>query len=118
MSEIRVDPLSGLRTIVAPVRAARPRDVDDPFAEGSESQTPPEIYAVRPQGSPPDTPGWRVRVFPNRYPALEMDGSVAARDANPDIFTALQQQLGLKLEPTKITSEFVVIDSIEKPSEN
>jgi UDPglucose--hexose-1-phosphate uridylyltransferase len=87
--EIRVDPLSGLRTIVAPGRAAREQDEGDPFAEGNESQTPPEIYAIRPDGGPPDTPGWRVRVFPNRYPALEMDGLVAARDANPHIFTAL-----------------------------
>jgi UDPglucose--hexose-1-phosphate uridylyltransferase len=89
VSEVRVDPLSGLRTIVAALRASRPRDAGDPFAEGNESQTPPEIYAVRPQGSPPDTPGWQVRVFPNRYPALEMDGFVAARDANPDLFTSL-----------------------------
>jgi uncharacterized protein (TIGR03435 family) len=35
----------------------------------------------------------------------------------PSIFTALQQ-LGLKLEPTKGTGEFPVIDSIEKPSAN
>ena len=89
MSEIRVDPLSGLRTIVAPARAARNDEAGDPFAEGNESQTPPELYAIRPAGSAPDTPGWRVRVFPNRYPALEMDGLVAARDANAHIFTAL-----------------------------
>lgn len=88
MSEIRVDPLSGLRTIVAPARAARNEQEGDPFAEGNESQTPPELYAIRPPGSAPDTPGWRVRVFPNRYPALEMDGLVAARDANAHIFTA------------------------------
>ena len=89
MPEIRVDPLSGLRTIIAPDRAAREEDRGDPFAEGNESQTPPEVYAVRPDGSAPDTPGWRVRVFPNRYPALEPDGSVSARDANAHIFTAL-----------------------------
>ncbi|HZL54315.1 MAG TPA: hypothetical protein VFC22_01690, partial [Solirubrobacteraceae bacterium] len=65
MSEIRIDPLSGLRTIVAPGRAARDQDPGDPFAEGNEAQTPPELYAVRPQGSTPDTPGWSVRVFPN-----------------------------------------------------
>ena len=89
MSEIRVDPLSGLRTIVAPERAARHEGEGDPFAEGNESQTPPELYAIRPPGSAPDTPGWRVRVFPNRYPALEGEGSVVARDANAHVFTAL-----------------------------
>ena len=51
MSEIRVDPLSGLRTIVAPGRAARNEQAGDPFAEGNESQTPPELYAIRPPGS-------------------------------------------------------------------
>lgn len=32
--------------------------------------TPPEVYALRPEGSAPDTPGWRTRVVPNLYPAL------------------------------------------------
>ena len=90
MSEIRVDPLSGLRTIVAPGRAQRERDAGDPFAEGNESQTPPELYALRPDGGEPDTPGWSVRVFANRFPALEPDASAAAaRDANAAIFTTL-----------------------------
>ena len=90
MSEIRVDPLSGLRTIVAPGRAERERDPGDPFAEGNESQTPPELYAVRPEGSEPDTPGWSVRVFANRFPALQPDASAAAPlDPNARIFSAL-----------------------------
>jgi uncharacterized protein (TIGR03435 family) len=45
----------------------------------------------------------------------------AALPDSPDavsIFTALQEQLGLKLEPTKAAVEFLVIDSAEKPSEN
>jgi UDPglucose--hexose-1-phosphate uridylyltransferase len=89
VSEIRVDALSGLRTIVAPGRAARLDEQGDPFAEGNEAQTPPEVFAVRPDGSEPDAPGWLVRVFPNRYPALEPDSPVAARDAKGHIFTAL-----------------------------
>jgi UDPglucose--hexose-1-phosphate uridylyltransferase len=43
----------------------------DPFAEGNEHLTPPEIWADRPEGSRPDTPGWRVRAVPNKYPALD-----------------------------------------------
>jgi UDPglucose--hexose-1-phosphate uridylyltransferase len=82
LPEIRVDPLSGHKTIVAGERSRRPGgeprcvapdpiDVaGDPFAEGHEDRTPPELYAVRPQGGPPDSPGWRVRVVPNLYPAL------------------------------------------------
>jgi uncharacterized protein (TIGR03435 family) len=39
-------------------------------------------------------------------------------DPDPDVATALQEQLGLKLESTKTTVDTVVIDHIEKPSEN
>jgi UDPglucose--hexose-1-phosphate uridylyltransferase len=74
--------LSGLRVIVAGERGRRPGawlDVhpraaidpeQDPFAEGHENQTPPEVYALRVDGSAPDGPGWRVRVVPNLFPAL------------------------------------------------
>ncbi|HEV2975841.1 MAG TPA: DUF4921 family protein [Solirubrobacteraceae bacterium] len=86
MPEIRIDPLSGHRTIVAGERSRRPggapglpasvRDTppidpaSDPFAEGNEDRTPPELYAVRPGGGVPDSPGWTVRVVPNLFPAL------------------------------------------------
>ena len=63
MSEIRVDPLSGLRTIIAPGREQRSADPRDPFAEGSESLTPPELYAVRPDGGEPDTPVSAGKLF-------------------------------------------------------
>jgi uncharacterized protein (TIGR03435 family) len=39
-------------------------------------------------------------------------------DAAPDLFAAFQQQLGLKLEPTRAPVEVMVIDKVEKPSEN
>jgi UDPglucose--hexose-1-phosphate uridylyltransferase len=80
--ELRIDPLTGLKTIVAGERAGRPgggfsaekqAPVDpetDPFLEGHEDRTPPEVDAFR-EGSPPDSPGWKVRVVPNLYPALE-----------------------------------------------
>ncbi len=82
MRELRIDPLSGHRTIVAGERSQRPggeprceppAPIDpetDPFAEGHEDRTPPELYAVRPGGGPPNSPGWQVRVVPNLYPAL------------------------------------------------
>jgi UDPglucose--hexose-1-phosphate uridylyltransferase len=80
--ELRIDPLGGHRVILADAREHRPGGGlvapppghvvldDDPFAEGHEVWTPPELYAVRPDGSEADTPGWRVRVVPNLYPAL------------------------------------------------
>src|ERR1700689_1540332 len=86
MPEIRIDPLSGHRTIVAGERSRRPGgeptcaapdaiDVErDPFAAGHEDRTPPELYAVRPNGGDADTPGWTVRVVPNLYPALDPAG--------------------------------------------
>ncbi len=91
MPEVRIDPLSGHRTIVAGERSKRPGgqptcappepiDVErDPFAEGHEDRTPPELYAVRPGGGLANSPGWTVRVVPNLYPALT---PADAADAN------------------------------------
>jgi UDPglucose--hexose-1-phosphate uridylyltransferase len=88
--ELRLDPLSGLRTIVAGERAGRPGgemraeprpplDPErDPFLEGHEERTPPEVFAWRPSGGGANGPGWTVRVVPNLYPALGDEGDVAA----------------------------------------
>jgi UDPglucose--hexose-1-phosphate uridylyltransferase len=101
LPELRVDPLTGFRTIVAAERATRPggglraeppEPIDpesDPFAEGHEDRTPPELYALRDDGSAPDTPGWRVRVVPNLYPALDPNSPEPPPQANPDLFCAL-----------------------------
>ena len=40
--------------------------------------TPPEVFAYRNPGSPPDTPGWNLRVVPNKYPALVNQGDGTA----------------------------------------
>jgi UDPglucose--hexose-1-phosphate uridylyltransferase len=100
LPEVRVDPLTGLKVIVAGERAGRPGGgfsavpappldpETDPFAEGHEDRTPPEVYAVRPGGGPPDTPGWTVRVVPNLYPALAPDPEPPLAEANPDLFAA------------------------------
>jgi UDPglucose--hexose-1-phosphate uridylyltransferase len=107
--ELRIDPLSGLRTIVAGERADRPGgdpraeprpalDPDtDPFLEGHEGRTPPELFALRPGGGAPDSPGWTVRVVPNLYPALSAEDPAQAAAAvdplasgrgEPDLFAS------------------------------
>jgi uncharacterized protein (TIGR03435 family) len=47
---------------------------------------------------------------------FRLDYAARPDEDKPDIFTALQEQLGLKLEPSKASVEFVVIDNIKKPS--
>jgi UDPglucose--hexose-1-phosphate uridylyltransferase len=98
LPEIRIDPLTGQRAIIAGARSGRPGGelsappavpIDpesDPFADGHEDRTPPEVYAVRPNAGAPNTPGWKVRVVPNLYPALSGHPEPVERDANRDLF--------------------------------
>lgn len=99
MSEVRVDPLTGLKAIIATGRAGRPGGwpiaaadappIDpesDPFAPGHEDRTPPEVYAVRHEGA--ETSAWRMRVVPNLYPALDDAAAEPERSHAPDLFTA------------------------------
>ncbi len=51
-----------------------------PFAAGNEHMTPPEIYAVR-DGGGPNSSNWRVRVVPNKHPALRVEGDLDKRAA-------------------------------------
>jgi uncharacterized protein (TIGR03435 family) len=54
-----------------------------------------------------------------RHPGRGAGPDAATADPNmPDLFIAIQEQLGLKLEPTKGPVEVLVIDSIERPSED
>jgi UDPglucose--hexose-1-phosphate uridylyltransferase len=83
--EFRRDPLHNTWVVFAPERQRRPQDflppvlqnADlDPFAEGNERLTPPEVYAIRKEKTKPNEPGWRVRVVPNRYPAMRVEGKL------------------------------------------
>ena len=89
MPELRKDPIVQRWVVLAPDRAKRPGDLRDeptelvsdfdPFAEGNEDATPPEILAYRNYGSLPNGPGWRVRVVPNKFPALQIEGNLDKR---------------------------------------
>ena len=76
------NPLTGVPVVIAPGRASRPgasgqttRSGDArvcPLCEGNEAMTPPETLALgRPDDAPPDSPGWQVRVVPNKFPAFD-----------------------------------------------
>lgn len=87
MGELRKDPILGRWVIIAAERSNRPgaafskettaADKTDPancpFCVGHEGMTPPEIYSLRDPNTNPNSPGWRVRVVPNKYPALGID---------------------------------------------
>lgn len=48
-----------------------------PFCEGNESSTPPEVMAIREDGSAPNTPGWSIRVVPNKFSVFHPDRTLA-----------------------------------------
>ena len=117
-SELRVDPLSGRLVVVAPGRSSRPgadaavlEPVTDerldscPFCEGREERTPPEVLAL-PRDRAPDTPGWRVRVVPNKYPAFERQEVVVHSPEHVRSIAELdREQLELVAEAWRLRAE-------------
>ncbi len=85
MAELRKDPIVGRWVIIATERSKRPTSYHTgkdasytkpekcPFCEGRENMTPPEVYALRGEFSKPNASTWKVRVVPNKYPALETE---------------------------------------------
>jgi len=85
--ELRKDPVTGRWVILSTRRRKRPNDFRIersavvsgaycPFCPGREDLTPPEILAFRQNGSGANTPGWDLRVVPNKFPALQVEGSL------------------------------------------
>ena len=87
MPELRKDPIHGMWVIISTERSRRPSDFVSeerrsiggfcPLCEGNEDRTPPEIIAFRDNGTPPNSPGWSLRVVPNKFPALRIEGDLA-----------------------------------------
>ena len=87
MPELRKDPITGRWVIISTERGKRPtsftsvtRSEDPrlcPFCPGHEAATPREILAYREPGTEPNRPGWRLRVMPNTYPALVVEGALS-----------------------------------------
>lgn len=95
MPEFRQDLTTGQWVIIATDRAKRPETFaakkeeeprlkppshkeNCPFCMGNETTTPPEVMALGRDNGNPDTPGWRVRVVPNKFPAVKPE-----RDPRP-----------------------------------
>jgi UDPglucose--hexose-1-phosphate uridylyltransferase len=87
MSELRKDPIVGRWVIISTERSKRPSNFESkqisksneafcPFDYGNEDKTPHEILAIRKDGSQPDKPGWSLRVVPNKFPALQIEGEL------------------------------------------
>jgi UDPglucose--hexose-1-phosphate uridylyltransferase len=87
MPELRKDPITDRWVIISTDRARRPSDFVRettptvpsarfcPFCPGHENKTPPEVLAYR-QGSGPNQPGWSLRVIPNKFPVLGIEGEL------------------------------------------
>lgn len=89
MPELRHDPIQHRWVIIASERGHRPTDFPPeilppgdpascPLCPGNEAETPPEIMAFR-DGTARDEPGWDVRVVPNKFPALAIEGELDRR---------------------------------------
>jgi UDPglucose--hexose-1-phosphate uridylyltransferase len=87
MPELRKDAVTGRWVIISTDRRKRPNDFRlepakviggeyCPFCAGREELTPPEVLAYRHNGGPPNTPGWELRVVPNKFPALQVEGTL------------------------------------------
>ena len=87
MPELRKDPITGRWVIISTDRGKRPTNFvresviphgkgNCPFCYGSEAKTPPELLVYGRNGGGANTPGWTIRVVPNKFPALGIEGEM------------------------------------------
>jgi UDPglucose--hexose-1-phosphate uridylyltransferase len=87
LPELRKDPVTGRWVIISTDRRKRPNDFRlerptmigeqyCPFCADHEAMTPPEVLAFRHNGTAPNSSGWDLRVVPNKFPALQVEGTL------------------------------------------
>jgi UDPglucose--hexose-1-phosphate uridylyltransferase len=87
LPELRKDPINGRWVIILTEGTSQPTEFvresvkiqgkgSCPFCYGNEQKTPPEVLAYGRNGGGPNTPGWQVRVVPNKFPALGIEGDL------------------------------------------
>jgi UDPglucose--hexose-1-phosphate uridylyltransferase len=92
MPQLRKDPILKQWVIISPERSKRPLDFKlqpiqtgdpqkCPFCEGNEKMTPEETMAFRKAGTGANTPGWWVRIFPDRSAILQASGDIGREGA-------------------------------------
>jgi UDPglucose--hexose-1-phosphate uridylyltransferase len=89
VSELRKDPVIERWVIISTERAKRPSDLlveksksrggFCPLCPGNEDKTPPEVFAFREGNTSQNMPGWKLRIVPNKFPALIAEGSLQKR---------------------------------------
>lgn len=98
--ELRRDPVTGRWALIAPARARRPIALSDagprhrttgertpcPFCPGQERDTPNEVLAYRDPSTEPNSPGWRLRVVPNKFPAVRFNGTQFPNNHSETLF--------------------------------
>src|SRR5262249_3354001 len=87
LPELRKDPITGRWVIISTERGKRPNDFlrepvvakdnkNCPFCPGNETKTPPEILVYGRNGDGANTSSWGIRVMPNKFPALGIEGEL------------------------------------------
>ncbi|MBN1383486.1 MAG: galactose-1-phosphate uridylyltransferase [Elusimicrobia bacterium] len=91
MPELRRDPIIDRWVIITTERGKIHADFEKmpensqenneacPFCMGNESKTPPEIISFREAGTAKNKSGWWVRVVPNKFPVLRVEGNLNKR---------------------------------------
>lgn len=118
MNELRKDPIVGRWVIISTERAKRPHEFPPepparrqgicPLCPGSERMTPPEIFAIRPPGGS----GWTLRVVPNKFPALRIEGDLGK--AGNGVYDRMN---GIGAHEVVIESERHDVDLFDLPEE-